>query len=528
MPSTTNTQVNATDISRLISGQFNNFVGEFIDYLDGIPSKNICPNERILKPEYVKILKTRQSTIIDAGIAGFERKKTLGYFINSLMSPLQFSNMAGFNLVNLFGDFKICYKGTQEQIKIYWHRDMMRVLAGTLGQTPLPGSRKPRKIFIATSEDYEMDKLPNTFAQYYKDRKVDVERVLKEAGYGQDGIQELLATYNRFLEKEKNKNTNPNEFNTYQVGNDGNIVTLEKQALNVNMYHNYYVEGHTVILNIHNASSLTGTDAIKEIHELLELFNSLYAGYRIILCGDSNVYYSDDENGMKNITQMGNMLRENGYNLLISRYTPTKRRPRNFFQNSQSAEKGFEENHEETMFIAYPTHLQALVSYDHDRYFIVGPDETLNMDKMVRQRIWAFEGAHLGYNKDIKEGWEGINICNYHEYLFSDHMPIYLDIEGMRIITANNASVKGKRGLNNNRNNFQDNVTSCDLEKISNEVLAEYFMNTIMRIINSLIRTESGTSILSHEVINKYNSILFSGEEDAWKMLKKLCQLKLC
>ena len=50
----------------------------------------------------------------------------------------------------------------------------------------------------------EMDKLPNTFAQYYKDRKADVERVLKEAGHGQDGIKELLATYNRFLEKEKN------------------------------------------------------------------------------------------------------------------------------------------------------------------------------------------------------------------------------------------------------------------------------------------------------------------------------------
>ena len=97
-----------------------------------------------------------------------------------MMSPLQFSNMAGFNLVNLFGDFKINYVGTQEDIKTKWHRDMMRVLAGTLGQTPLPSSRKPRKIFIATSEDYEMDKLPNTFAQYYKERKAAVEKILKE------------------------------------------------------------------------------------------------------------------------------------------------------------------------------------------------------------------------------------------------------------------------------------------------------------------------------------------------------------
>ena len=107
-------------------------------------------------------------------------------------------------------------------------------------------------------------------------------------------------------------------------------------------------------------------------------------------------------------------------------------------------------------------------------------------------------------------------------------MPIYMDIEGMRIITANNASVKGKRGVNCNRNNFQDTITSSYLEKISNEVLANYFMNSIMRIINSLIRTESGTSILSQEVIDNYNAVLFSGEEDTWKMLKKLCQLKLC
>ena len=444
------------------------------------------------------------------------------------MSPLQYCNMAGFNLINLFGNFNVKYKGAQDEIKTLWHHDMMRVLSETLAKSTLPNSSKPEKVFIAASEDYELDQGQSLFTKSNKDLKRTIETQLKNATLGQSNIEQLLAGYNELLEMEKDSRTNMNEFNTYGVLANGAYIPLEKKSLNVGMFHNYYIEGHLVILNIHNSSSQAGIDAIKEIHELLELFNSLYAGYRVILCGDSNVYYSDDENGMNNITQLGNMLRENGYNLLISRYTPTKRRPRNFFQNSQSAEKGFEENHEETMFIAYPTHLQALVSFDYDRYFIVGPDKTLNMDMMVKHTIWAFEGAHLGYDKDPKEGWEGINICNYHEYLFSDHMPIYMDIEGIRIIAANNASVKGKRGVNYNRNNFQEGITCSHLEKISNEVLANYFMNAIMKIINSLIRTESGTSILSHEVIDKYNSILFSGEEDTWKMLKKLCQLKLC
>ena len=131
---------------------------------------------------------------------------------------------------------------------------------------------------------------------------------------------------------------------------------------------------------------------------------------------------------MTDITNMAIRLKEMGFNLLISRYVVTKRRPRNFFQNSQSAEKGYEQNIEETMFIAYPICLQGRMTFDSSRYFIVGTDEVKNAMEMRVNTIWAFEGASLGFDADMEQGWEGIDICNYHEFLFSDHIPIAISM----------------------------------------------------------------------------------------------------
>ena len=107
-------------------------------------------------------------------------------------------------------------------------------------------------------------------------------------------------------------------------------------------------------------------------------------------------------------------------------------------------------------------------------------------------------------------------------------MPIYMDIEGIRIIAANNASVMGERGINYNMNNFQNNITSSYLERISNEVLVEYYVKIIIQIINSLIQTEAGVPILSKSVIEEYHKILYSLGKDNWSNLKRLVQLKLC
>jgi hypothetical protein len=514
-----------TNVFHLVNGTVEKFVGEFIDYLDGIPSKNFCPNGRTITPAYAKILRSRVKEITSQALTNCERKKCLGYIINDLMSPLQYCNMAGFNLVNLFGNFTVKYKGAQDEIKTLWHHDMMRVLSETLGRTILPNSSKPEKVFIAASEDYELDQGQSLFTKSNKVLLGTIETQLKKANVGQPNIEGLLAGYNELLEMEKDSKSNINEFNTYNVLPNGAYIPLEKQSLNIGMFHNYYVEGHLIILNIHNSSSLPTADAIKEIYELLELFNSLYAGYRVIICGDSNVYYNHDN--LDGITQMGNMLRENGYNLLISRNIPTKIRPRNFFQNAQSAEKGFKDDNEETMFIAYPTHLQALVSFDQERYFIVNENPIKNMEKIIEMTIWAFEGAHLGFDKNDGEGWEGINICNYHEFIFSDHMPIYMDIDGIRIIATNNVSVRGTRGVNYNMNLFDKKVDVSKLDYISNHVFVGYFVNMYRTIFNSLLHTESGTPLLPQSVGDEYN-ILINHSQDEWTLLKKLCQLKIC
>ena len=134
----------------------------------------------------------------------------------------------------------------------------------------------------------------------------------------------------------------------------------------------------------------------------------------------------------------------------------------------------------------------------------------------------------MGFDRNTKEGWEGIDICNYHEYLFSDHIPIYMDIEGIRIIAANNASVRGKRGINYNQNLFQDNITVENLEQVSNEVLVDYFSKIIMEIINSLIQTESGNNIIGDDIKEKYNQLVYRRDNDDWGFLKNLCQFKVC
>ena len=212
--------------------------------------------------------------------------------------------------------------------------------------------------------------------------------------------------------------------------------------------------------------------------------------------------------------------------MFISRFVITKQRPRNFFQNSQSAEKGYLQDIDETMFIAYPTSLQGVESHDKDRFFIVGVDPIQNMKKMNPMTIWAFEGAKLGFDKNDIEGWEGIDICNYHEFPFSDHLPIYCDIGNIRIVASNNVSIRGARGINYNQDKFMENVNLKYLQECSDTILKTYFFNILRIMINSLVRTESGNPIIDRLVINEFNKILMS--QDTWEQLKELATLQLC
>ena len=48
---------NSTKIFELLNGSVENILGELIDYLDGVPSKNFCPNGRTITRAYAITLR---------------------------------------------------------------------------------------------------------------------------------------------------------------------------------------------------------------------------------------------------------------------------------------------------------------------------------------------------------------------------------------------------------------------------------------------------------------------------------------
>ena len=93
---------------------------------------------------------------------------------------------------------------------------------------------------------------------------------------------------------------------------------------------------------------------------------------------------------------MSSTFNDIGYKLLINRYVVTKDRPLNFFQNSQTADKGMETNIEDTMILAFPKKLFDTVKFDSEKYFIVDPNNIdFNIQQMFNDTIWAFNGAGI-------------------------------------------------------------------------------------------------------------------------------------
>lgn len=515
--------LSTSNIFDTLAPQLRTYVKEIIYFMDGFPSKTLCPKERVIHQKHLSVIDSQLEDIVSSIIDNCKRKKTLGYVINEVMSRFQYANMAGFNLINLFGEFRPIYQGNQDEIKEQWHLDMVQVLTKTLTQTVLPSSVSTQRVIVAMCEEYDMNCLPNSFSSKDKKKLAEIQEKLATMPASDPDIAATIQEHYRLLSLEKNKNTNPNEFETIECHPDGSLTRFTKEALNENIFHNYNIFDNKLLVNIHNGSNMKGPKAIDAIANLIIKFRSLFPQRHLIMCGDSNVYYAQDK--MTDITNMAIRLKEMGFNLLISRYVVTKRRPRNFFQNSQSAEKGYEQNIEETMFIAYPICLQGRMTFDSSRYFIVGTDEVKNAMEMRVNTIWAFEGASLGFDADMEQGWEGIDICNYHEFLFSDHIPIYCDIDGLRLVVANNVSVMGSRGINYNQEKFTSKMNLKYLEEVSNEILMPFFHQTLHNLIKSLINTEAGHSLLEPKVIQEYQKIMLI--KDKWESLKKLATLPL-
>ena len=170
-----------------------------------------------------------------------KRKKTLGYVINEVMSRFQYANMAGFDLLNLFGEFRPIYQGNQDEIKEQWHIDMIQVLTKTLTQTVLPSSVSTQRVIVAMCEEYDMNSLPNSFSSDDKKRLAEVQKRLGKMPALDPEIPETINEHYRLLSLEKNKNTNSNEFETIECHPDGSLTRMTKEALNENIFHNYNI-----------------------------------------------------------------------------------------------------------------------------------------------------------------------------------------------------------------------------------------------------------------------------------------------
>ena len=516
-------KIQSTNIFDTLAPRLFDYVKDLINILDNKSNIVVSSKGAVVTPEYLQEITKNSGDIVNTIIDNCKRKKNLGYVVNEIMSKFQFANMAGFDLVNLFGEFRPIYVGNQKEVKELWHRDMMNVLFNTLATAHLPGSKPITRKMIMMCEEYELDSLPNKFSSSDKKKLEEIKKELEDTLSSDSNILDLIRKHNQLLFKEKSKNTNPNEFETLEIHEDGRIERLTKESINQNIFHNYNIFDDKLVVNIHNGSNMRGPKAIESICNLINKFTSIFPQRHLIICGDSNVYYSKSK--MDDITELSRILKEMGFNLLISRYVVTKRRPRNFFQNSQSSEKGFEETVEDTMFVAYPISLQSKLYFDSEKYFIVSENRESNISKMITNTIWAFEGASLGFSSNTEYGWEGVDICNFHEYLFSDHMPIYCDIDGIRLVVSNNVSIKGSRGINYNQDKFNSEINLNELQRISDEVLMPFFITKLRDMIESLIHTESGKSLLSEKSVKEYKKII--EENINWDLLKKLVLLEI-
>ena len=89
-------------------------------------------------------------------------------------------------------------------------------------------------------------------------------------------IAATIQEHYRLLSLEKNKNTNPNEFETIECHPDGSLTRFTKEALNENIFHNYNIFDNKLLVNIHNGSNMKGPKAIDAIANLIIKFRSLF------------------------------------------------------------------------------------------------------------------------------------------------------------------------------------------------------------------------------------------------------------
>ena len=249
----------------------------------------------------------------------------------------------------------------------------------------------------------------------------------------------------------------------------------------------FYIGDNVILVNIHSASNMGGNQISHEIIKLLKSIIKTYNKFKIILGGDSNVYYGnvDSKNdGVSDINYLAGLLNKMKYNLLISRHIVAKYRPYNYFQNAQSATKGGDWTNAETMIVVYPNDLD--ISYDKKHYLELSGNQ-IKVTEFHNKYCYGFLGTRYK-NMDRKSHVNSINSKNWHNNLYSDHVPIYCDLninsKTVRIIFTNNLSINSDRGINNNSSKFKiKNVKK--LESLSKKEIVNFFIKEIEALLGN-------------------------------------------
>lgn len=430
---------------------------------------NLLNKLNIFKLDANQIYENKES-IIDSILTNIERKNNLSGITNWLHpSNTQFNNIAGFEPVfNNAGQLHSNFKAPkppkkrfetiytklgydEKKTKEQWHHDMLFVI---------------KKLFHNTKADVTITSLNEEWHEY-------------KAGVGDEFV--TLIT-----EKEKLSNNNSKNNKLTFLGNVVKPISDSKncnseQLSNLIRHRVYKINDYVLLVNIHTASNINGIKASDNIIELLSNLREKYPNFIILLGGDSNIYYGKvDKNGKggtSDILYFYNKLKKLGYKLLISKHIVAKYRPYNFFQNAQSATKGGDWTNEETMFITFPKQIN--YKFNKDNYMIVS--DKLKITDFHKDYAYGFVGA--------KEKLDTITLKNYTTKLYSDHMPIYIDmvIKGStyRLIFSNNLSINTSRGVNNNMDIFKIKDVK-KLERLSQNEIADFFIKESEKLYNKL------------------------------------------
>ena len=430
------------------------------------------------------------------------KKGTLQFLTNALFSPVQYFNVSGFDIIKQKNNKEYPIKSTTLD-KIKWNKAQFHL----------------QKIIT----DYNNKHIKNSLIMMCEQYKIN--------------------------ENPSESNSNQNEFETLYnnklIDTSKNFIKGEEVIYHT--YTNIKIRDEKIrIVNIHSSSALKQDYLANKIQTFVKDFPRNTNKY-IIFGGDSNIYYNRGEtpseknwcnDGISNINLLIDKLFEIGYITMISRNIVYKKRPYNFFNNSQSVIK-YGDEPVETMFIAIPLILykkyRKMNKFNYDILnYILAIDDNNNVvhitkNNFIKNKLNAFQGSeNIKNNGKLHTNYNNIFNSKIGGNLISDHVPIYLDLDNTRIIYSNNVSLLGKRGINNTMNNRQiwgKNLTLKLSEQSDKNVNKN--IQKLQSLSNILVKEilKNNTSMLSKLNINtdKFHSI--KGDKEK---LRYLTNLQIC